>query len=306
MVSPLKRTAASRSWRVSSSQQVRIVEVGPRDGLQNERTPLSIDQKLELVERLIDAGLRTIEATSFVNPAVIPQLADADALFPKLPRREDVTYIALVPNERGYDRALKAGARRIEVFTGATDAFCLANIRCTVDQSFDRFEPVLARAHLDGLTVRGAVSVAFHCPYSGAVEPERAIEVTLRLFELGCDEVAICDTIGRATRDEVETLLAASVGRLPFDRLALHMHDTFGQALANLEAGWEAGIRTFDSAVGGLGGCPFAPGAPGNVSTESVVALFDRMGIETGVSGISLRDTGSWVRTLLAEGQRAT
>lgn len=300
MAWPWELTAPSRSWRVSNSPDVRIVEVGPRDGLQNERTTLTVDQKLDLIERLIGAGLQSIEVTSFVNPTVIPQLADADELFPHLPNRADVEYIALVPNERGYDRAATAGVRRIELFTGATDEFCQANIRCTVDESFERFRPVVARAQSDGVTVRGAVSVAFHCPYSGPVDPLRAIDVSARLFELGCDEVAICDTIGRATREEVDALLTAAVGRLPFDQLALHMHDTYGQATANLEAGWEAGIRTFDAAVGGLGGCPFAPGAPGNVSTEAVVATFGEMGIETGVSVDALREIGAWVRNLLA------
>jgi isopropylmalate/homocitrate/citramalate synthase len=292
--------AASQSWRVSSDREVRIVEVGPRDGLQNERAMLTVEQKLELIQRLIDAGLRSIEVTSFVNSAVIPQLADADELFPRLPQGDDFDLIALVPNERGYDRALAAGVRQIEVFTGATDAFCLANIRCTVDESFGRFDPVLARAHDDGISVRGAVSVAFHCPYSGPVSPEDAIIVAERLFELGCDEVAICDTIGRATKAEVETLLAIARDRLPFGKLALHMHDTFGQATTNVRAGWEAGIRTFDAAVGGLGGCPFAPGAPGNVSTEAVAGLFASIGAETGVNVDLLRSTADWVRGLLA------
>ena len=284
-----------------SDRVVRIVEVGPRDGLQNERASLSVEQKLELIQRLIDSGLRSIEVTSFVNPAVIPQLADANELFPRLPRRDDLELIALVPNERGYDRALAAGSKRIEVFTGATDAFCLANIRCTVDESFDRFAPVLERARADGISVRGAVSVAFHCPYSGPVNPDAAIVVTERLFELGCDEVAICDTIGRATTEEVEALLGAAQGNLPFDKLALHMHDTFGQATANVRIGFDAGIRTFDAAVGGLGGCPFAPGAPGNVSTEAVAELFSFIGVDTGIERDRLRSTAEWVRGILAE-----
>ena len=305
MALPWMRTAPSRNWPVSSNRPVRIVEVGPRDGLQNERAILTVDEKLTLIGRLIDAGLRSIEVTSFVNPAVIPQLADADALYPRLPQREDVEYIALVPNERGYDRAARAGVKRIELFTGATDEFCLANIRCTVDQSFDRFQRVVDRALADGLTVRGAVSVAFHCPYSGPVNPERAIEVGMRLLELGCDEVAICDTIGRATRAEVDVLFNLAADRLPFGQLALHMHDTFGQAVCNLEAGWEAGIGVFDASTGGLGGCPFAPGAPGNVSTESVVTMFQSMGVNTGISVEALQDTAGWVATRLAEGPDA-
>jgi isopropylmalate/homocitrate/citramalate synthase len=277
------------------------VEVGPRDGLQNERAMLTVEQKLELIHRLIDAGLRSIEVTSFVNPSVIPQLADADDLFPRLPKRNDLELIALVPNERGYDRALRAGVKRVEVFTGATDAFCQANIRCSVDESFERFAPVLDRSRREGVSVRGAVSVAFHCPYTGPVDPERAIALAERLFELGCDEVAICDTIGRATQAEVETLLSDARDRLPFDKLALHMHDTFGQATANVRAGWDAGIRSFDAAVGGLGGCPFAPGAPGNVSTEAVAELLDTIGADTGIQVDELRSTAAWVRALLAE-----
>jgi isopropylmalate/homocitrate/citramalate synthase len=290
---------------VSSDRQLRIIEVGPRDGLQNERAILSVEQKLELIQRLIDAGLKSIEVTSFVNPTVIPQLADADELYPRLPQRDDVEFIALVPNERGYERAVEAGVKRIELFTGATDEFCQANIRCSIDQSFERFRPVAERAHADELTVRGAVSVAFHCPYSGPVEPDRAVTVAERLFELGCDEVAICDTIGRATQIEVESLLITAADRLPFSQLALHMHDTFGQAIANLEIGWEAGVGVFDAAVSGLGGCPFAPGAPGNISTESVVTKFDEMGVDTGISLDALREVAAWVGVLLADGADA-
>lgn len=281
------------------SDAVTIVEVGPRDGLQNEPIAVDLATKLELIDRLRAAGVSSLEATSFVNPAAVPQLADAVDLIPRIDQSLFQRVIALVPNERGYDRARAAGATTLEVFAAATDAFSQANIRCSVEDSFARFAPVLERASKDGINVRGAVSVAFVCPFSGDVDAAGALAVAQRLLELGCYEVAICDTIGRATDRQVETMLRILPERLPVDRVALHMHDTTGLAVAHVQRGYEAGIRVFDSAVGGLGGCPFAPGAPGNVATEALVRHFSDSGIETGLDIDRLVETGTWIRTLL-------
>lgn len=284
---------------MSELRSVELVEVSPRDGLQNERVPVSLENKLSLIERLIAAGFRRIEVTSFVNPTAVPQLADADALIPLLPKRADVTYISLVPNERGYDRALSAGARHVEVFTAATDAFCQANTRCTIEESFARFAPIMTRSAADGIPVRGAVSVAFHCPYSGSVEPAVALDVAERLLDIGCQEVAICDTIGRATPTDTQRLLEEAIRRLPLDRVALHMHDTIGTAIENIRLGVAAGISRFDSSVGGLGGCPFAPGAPGNVASETVVAALEADGVQTGIDVKSLNEIARWIQHVL-------
>jgi isopropylmalate/homocitrate/citramalate synthase len=287
---------------VSDRRSVELIEVGPRDGLQNESTPVSLADKLNLIARLIDAGFRRIEATSFVSPKAIPQLADADELVPALPDRPDVDYICLVPNERGYERAASAGARHVEIFTAATDAFCQANTRCTVDESFERFAPVLERATADGVKVRGAVSVAFHCPYSGPVDPEAAVRVAERLLQIGCAQISIADTIGRASPGDVRRLLDVAFPRLPVERVAMHFHDTSGQALDNIRLSWDAGITRFDSSVGGLGGCPFAPGAPGNVASEHVVGMFAGQGISTGIDLDRLTETGSWIRSVMGKG----
>ena len=286
---------------MSDRHSVELIEVGPRDGLQNESTPVSLADKLTLIERLIEAGCRRIEATSFVSPKAIPQLVDADELLPGLPDHPDVDYICLVPNERGYERAVAAGARHVEIFTAATNAFCQANIRCTIDESFDRFAPVMERAAADGVTVRGAVSVAFHCPYIGPVDPDAAVVVAERLLEIGCAEVSIADTIGRVSPEGVQRMLDVALPRLPVERIAMHFHDTTGQAIDNIRLSWDAGIAKFDSSVGGLGGCPFAPGAPGNVSSEQVVGMFSARGIETGIDLDRLTDTGSWIRAVLGK-----
>jgi hydroxymethylglutaryl-CoA lyase len=293
--------ALYRGWSVSDRHVVELIEVGPRDGLQNESTPVSLADKMTLIERLIDAGCRRIEATSFVSPRAVPQLADADELVPALPDRPDVDFICLVPNERGYERAISAGARHVEIFTAATDEFCQANTRCTVDESFERFAPVMARAAADGVLVRGAVSVAFHCPYSGPVPPDAAVRVAERLLEIGCAEVSIADTIGRASPDDVQRLLDVALPRLPIDQVAMHFHDTSGQAIDNIRLSWDSGITRFDSSVGGLGGCPFAPGAPGNVASELVVGMFTAHGIDTGIDLDRLTGTGSWIRSVLGK-----
>jgi hydroxymethylglutaryl-CoA lyase len=267
------------------SERVRIYEVGPRDGLQNEATPIPVDAKRRFVELLADAGLAEIEATSFVSPRAIPQLADADELLSGLPRRPGVRYPVLVPNERGMGRAEAAGADALAVFTATTDAFAQANIGMTVEASLAAFTPVLARAAELGWWRRGYVSTAFGCPYTGAVAPERAVAVAIRLLELGVDEVCFGDTIGVGVPSQVAALTGAAVAAgIPLDRVAFHFHDTRGTALANVAAGLDAGVRCFDSAAGGTGGCPYAPGAAGNLATEDLVYFLDASGWETGVS----------------------
>jgi hydroxymethylglutaryl-CoA lyase len=262
---------------------VTIVEVGPRDGLQNEPGIIPTAAKIAFIDALSTAGLPVIEATSFVSQKAVPQLADAAEVMCAIRRRPGVRYPVLIPNERGYDRAVGAGVDAIALFTAATEAFCQANIRCSIDESFERFEPVVKRAKRDRLWIRGYVSVAFDCPYSGPVEPDVAVDVAERLFVIGCDEVSIADTLGTATEEGVEAVIDSAKHRLPLERTALHFHNTYGRAVANVERAYDLGIRTFDSAAGGFGGCPFAPGASGNVSTESVVRAFERRGIPTGV-----------------------
>ena len=266
------------------TDRVRIYEVGPRDGLQNEVAPVPLRDKLRFIELLADSGLGEIEATSFVAPRAIPQLADADELMAALPRRAGVRHPVLVPNLRGLERAERAGVDAIAVFTAATDAFTEHNIGLTVEQSLAAFEPVLARAGRLGWWRRAYVSTAFGCPYTGAVSPDRPVEVARRLVDLGADEVCFGDTIGVALPPQVPALIArAAAGGIPVERLALHFHDTRGTALANVMAGLEAGVRTFDASTGGTGGCPYAPGAAGNLATEDLVYLLDGLGLEHGV-----------------------
>ncbi len=265
------------------ADHVRIYEVGPRDGLQNEATHVPLEAKLHYIELLVAAGLREIEATSFVSPRAIPQLADADELLPRLPVAEGLRYPVLVPNIRGMERAEAAGARALAVFTATTDAFTERNIGMTVDESLAAFGPVLARAADLGWWRRGYVSTAFGCPYTGAVAPIRAVEVALRLLDLGADEVCFGDTIGVAVPGQVAALTGATVAAgVPADRIAFHFHDTRGTALANVAAGLDAGVRCFDSAAGGTGGCPYAPGAAGNLATEDLVYFLDASGWEHG------------------------
>jgi isopropylmalate/homocitrate/citramalate synthase len=270
--------------RARSHDRVRIYEVGPRDGLQNEAVAVPTEVKRRYIELLADAGIVEIEATSFVSAAAIPQLADADELLPQLPARPGIRYPVLVPNMRGLARAEAAGVGAIAVFTAASDAFTSRNIRMTVAESLDAFGPVLARSGELGWWRRGYVSTAFGCPYTGRVEPRRAVEVALRLLELGADEVCFGDTIGVAVPDQVTELstIAREAG-IPADRTAFHFHDTRGTALANVVAGFGAGIRCFDAAAGGTGGCPYAPGAAGNLATEDLVYLLDGMGVRHGV-----------------------
>jgi hydroxymethylglutaryl-CoA lyase len=267
------------------SERVRIYEVGPRDGLQNEATSIPTVTKARFIELLATAGLREIEVSSFVAPSAVPQLADADQLLAGLPRRTGVRYPVLVPNLRGLARAEAAGARALAVFTATTDAFTRANIGMTVDESIAAFAPVLQRAGELGWWRRGYVSTAFGCPYTGRVDPARAVEVAMRLLSLGLDEVCFGDTIGVGVPSQVSTLtgLAVEAG-IPLSQLAYHFHDTRGTALANVASGLEAGVRCFDASTGGTGGCPYAPGAAGNLATEDLVYFLDASGWEHGTS----------------------
>lgn len=271
------------SYLTTIPRRVTVVEVGPRDGLQNEPQAVPTAAKIAFIESLAAAGLPVVESTSFVSPKAVPAMADAGEVMQGITRQPGTWYPVLVPNERGFDRALAVGVDAIALFTAASEAFCQANVRATIDETFVRFAPIAERARSSGLWMRGYVSVAIDCPYSGPVDPEIAAEVAERLFELGCDEVALADTIGTATPRSTSRLLDAAGKRLPLDRIALHFHDTGGLALANVMIGLDYGVTVYDAAAGGLGGCPFAPGAPGNLATERLLRLLDGLGIETGV-----------------------
>ena len=276
-------------------QTVRIVEVGPRDGLQNEPTTLPIEKKLEFIRLLGAAGLKDIEVGSFVHPKWIPQLADSEALIAKLPAVPGVRYSALVPNMKGLERALASGVERIAVFTAASETFNKKNINMGIAESLDIFRPVVERALREGVSVRGYISTCFVCPYEGKVAKEKVAEVTDSVLRLGVDEVSIGDTIGAATPVDVENTVSHLLSRIPAARLAMHFHDTYGMAIANVFASLRLGISVFDSSAGGIGGCPYAPGASGNVSTEKLVYLFDRLGVDSGVDIARLREAARYI-----------
>jgi hydroxymethylglutaryl-CoA lyase len=277
-------------------RDVSVVEVGPRDGLQNESTTVETADKVRFVELLADAGLPVVEVTSFVSPAAVPQLADADHVLPAVHRRAGVRYPVLVANARGLQRAVDAGATEIAVFTAASEAFARANINMTIAGSLAAFRPLVREALAAGMWVRGYVSTAFGCPYQGTVAPAAVAEVADALVALGCEQVSIGDTIGVATPPLTLTVLAAVLDRVAVDRVALHLHDTHGRALANVAVGLERGVRTFDSSASGLGGCPFAPGAPGNLATETLVEFLDAQGLRTGVDASAVRTAGAFIR----------
>jgi hydroxymethylglutaryl-CoA lyase len=274
---------------------VRIVEVGARDGLQNEKTIIPTAVKIELIDRLSATGLRTIEATSFVSPKWIPQLADAAEVFAAIERRPGVSYPVLVPNLQGYERARAVGADEIAVFTAASEAFNRKNINASIDESIARFEPVIERARADGVNVRGYVSTVLGCPYQGDVAVADVVRVASRLHALGCYEISLGDTIGIGTPAKARAMLHAVADAVPIGALAVHFHDTRGQALANILACLEEGVAVVDSAVSGTGGCPYANGATGNVASEDVVYMLEGMGIATGIDLKKLVDTGLWL-----------
>jgi len=265
------------------SDPVRIVEVGPRDGLQNEKTPVSVVDRIAFIEALVGAGLHTIEVGAFVSPKAIPQMIGSDEVLRGVRHIAGAEFHVLVPNLKGYEAARAAGATVIAVFASASEGFSRANINCSVAESIDRFRPVVARARVDGIKVRGYVSCVLGCPFDGEVKPGAVVDVSRALWDLGCYEISLGDTIGVGTPLKARQLLRAIAGDVPMAQLAMHFHDTYGQALANLYAGLEEGCRVIDSAAGGLGGCPYAPGATGNVATEDVVYMLEGMGVVTGV-----------------------
>jgi hydroxymethylglutaryl-CoA lyase len=262
---------------------VRVVEVGPRDGLQNEKALIPTDAKVAFINALSAAGLDEIEAGAFVSPKWVPQLQDAAEVFARITRREGVVYSALVPNEHGLDRALEARVGKVAVFTAASETFNRKNINASIEESIARFAPVVPRAQAAGLMVRGYVSTAFWCPYEGKIDPDVAVAVAQRLLDLGVDEISMGDTIGKAIPGEVNALLDRLLDAAPQDRIAMHFHDTYGTAIANALAAYERGVSIFDSSAGGVGGCPFAPGAAGNVATEDLCWALTRSGATIGV-----------------------
>ncbi len=274
---------------------VRIVEVGARDGLQNEKTIIPTATKIELIDRLSATGLRTIEATSFVSPKWIPQLADAREVFIGIAKKPGVAYPVLVPNLQGYERAREVGASEVAIFAAASEAFSSKNINASIDESIERFVPVLERARADRVKVRGYVSTVLGCPYQGDVPVADVVHVAKRLHDLGCYEVSLGDTIGIGTPGNARAMLRAVAGEVPMKALAVHFHDTRGQALANILACIEEGVAVVDSSVSGTGGCPYAKGATGNVASEDVVYMLEGMGIATGIDLPALIETGLWL-----------
>jgi len=278
---------------------VRVVEVGPRDGLQNEAKTVPTAIKVALIERLADAGLKTIEAGSFVSPKWVPQMADTAAVMKELKRRPGVAYQVLVPNLKGFEAACAAKADEVAIFAAASETFSRRNINCSIAESIDRFVPVTEAAKAAGVRVRGYISCVVDCPYEGAVAPEAVADVAARLLALGCYEISLGDTIGSGTPARIVAMIEAVARRVPREKLAIHCHDTYGQALANILAALESGIATVDSSVAGLGGCPYAPGAAGNVASEDVVYMLDGLRIEHGIDLGKLAAAGRFISDAL-------
>jgi hydroxymethylglutaryl-CoA lyase len=286
-------------------QRVTIVEVGPRDGLQNEAVIVPVDVKLALIDQLAAAGLKVIEATSFVSAKWVPQMSDAATLMQILKQQEQVRYPVLVPNLKGFDAAIQAGAREISIFAAASETFSQKNINCSIAESIQRFEPIMIKAKEQAIPVRGYVSCVLGCPYEGEIALDAVADIAARLVELGCYEISLGDTIGVGNPKRSRRLVETVAKRVPIEKLAAHFHDTYGQALANLLAVLELGIATIDSSVSGLGGCPYAPGASGNVATEDVVYMLDGMGIETGIDLTLLIKAGNMISTHLGQKSRS-
>jgi len=287
--------------------KARIVEMGPRDGLQNEKGEVPTAIKLELIDRLGAAGLKAIEATAFVSPKWIPQMADHTEVLEGIRRRPGVSYPVLTPNMKGYEAAKAAGATEVAVFGAASEAFSKKNINCSIAESLERFRPVAEAAKRDGVKVRGYISCVVACPYEGDIAPAKVAEVANALHGMGCYEISLGDTIGAGTPGKTQAMIEACLKKIPAEKLAGHYHDTYGQALANIYASMEMGVATFDASVSGLGGCPYAKGASGNVATEDVVYLMEGLGIETGIDLDKLVDTGAWISDFLkrAPGSKA-
>lgn len=288
-----------------SQPSIRIVEVGPRDGLQNEKTLVATAVKIELIERLAATGLGTVEATAFVHPKWVPQMADAAEVMAGFRRAAGVNYPVLVPNIQGLERALAAGAGEVAVFTAASEAFSMKNTNASIADSLERFRPVLDRAREAGVRVRGYVSTVLGCPYQGEVPVTEVVRVATALHELGCYEISLGDTIGVGTPRKAAAMLAAVAAQVPMEALAIHFHDTYGQALANILACLELGVRVIDSSVAGLGGCPYARGATGNVATEDVVYMLDGLGLDSGVDIAALAGVGGWISAKLDRGNQS-
>ena len=280
-------------------KQVRLVEVGPRDGLQNEKMELPTQVKLELIERLAAAGLPAVEATAFVSPKWIPQMADHTEVLEGIRRKPGVSYPVLTPNLKGFQAALAAGAQEVAIFGAASESFSRKNINCSIEESLERFRPVAEAANAAKVKVRGYISCVLGCPYEGDVPLRKVAEVAGALFEMGCYEVSLGDTIGVGTPGKTQRMIEAVAKRVPLERLAGHYHDTYGQALANIYASMELGVASFDSSVAGLGGCPYAKGASGNVATEDVVYMLHGLGIRTGVDLDKVVQTGQWISAIL-------
>ncbi len=280
------------------SDFVTIFEMGPRDGLQNEKLFVPTVQKIELVNLLSKCGFRKIEVTSFVSPKWVPQMADAQEVMEGIYRHPAVVYSVLTPNVKGYTAARRVSADEVAIFGSASEGFSKKNINCSVAESIERFKPLLQKAHEDGIPVRGYVSCVTDCPYDGPTPPEKVAEVAAQLYELGCYEISLGDTIGAGTPETIAAMLDTVLTAVPADKLAGHYHDTKGRALENIEVSLEKGLRTFDSAVGGLGGCPYAPGAKGNVATEAVVGLMNEKGFETGINPDALSIASDFARSL--------
>jgi len=283
----------------SFPKAVKIVEVGPRDGLQNEKAIIPAAAKIGFINRLSETGLKTIEATSFVSPKWIPQLADAEEVFKGIKKKPGVAYPVLVPNEKGMERALACGAREIAVFTAASESFNQKNINASIAESIERFKPVMAMAAKAGVRVRGYISTVIGCPYEGAIRPEAVAKVAKELAAIGCYEISLGDTIGVGTPVKAQAMLKAAAAEVPMDKLAVHFHDTYGQALANIHACLELGVAVVDSSTSGLGGCPYAKGATGNVATEDVLFMLTGMGIDTGVDMGRLLAAGAYISETL-------
>jgi len=275
--------------------QVRIVEVGPRDGLQNESAQLSAEVKIAFIDMLSDAGLQSIEAGAFVSPKWVPQMADSDKVFAGIRRKAGVSYPALVPNEKGMEAALAAGVREVAVFAAASESFSRKNINCTIDESLARFAPVMDMARAQDVRVRGYVSCVLGCPYEGEVAPAAVVRVAKALHDMGCYEISLGDTIGTGTPVKTRSMLRAVKDAIPLSDMAVHFHDTYGQALANILVALEERISVIDSAAGGLGGCPYAKGASGNVATEDVLYMLNGMGIATGVDIAKVAEAGRFI-----------
>ena len=280
------------------TEPVRIIEMGPRDGLQNEKTPVGVADRITFIEALVGAGLHTVEVGAFVSPKAIPQMVGSDEVLRRVSHLAGEFHV-LVPNEKGYEAAHAAGAKVISVFAAASEGFSRANINCSIAESIERFKPVVARAKADGIQVRGYISCVLGCPFDGEIKLPVVEDVAKQLWGLGCYEVSLGDTIGVGTPLKAKEMLRAVAGSVPIASLAMHFHDTYGQALANLYAGMEEGVRVIDCAAGGLGGCPFAPGATGNVATEGVVYMLEGMGIATGVDTTKLLAATNEVSRLL-------